>query len=136
MKKIIILLLINQITNSCFFMPLGAPHEHEAKNLTDPNSEIKMVISCLPHDKYYIVSGTEANDNIYISSAKMEQQENLLSDKTFVNQNAEKAYRLRIRDSNFHRKILNDTIKVKIVKSDSKIEMYKFLVIKDNYIRK
>lgn len=136
MRKIIILLLISQMTNSCFLMPLGAPHEHEAKNLTDPNSEIKMVITCLPHDKYYAISGTEANDNIYISSANMEQLENLLSDKTLVNQNTEKVYRLRIGDSNFHRRILNDTVKVKIVKSNSKIEMYKFLVVKDNYLRK
>jgi len=132
MKKIIILLLISQMTNSCFLMPLGAPHEHVTKNLTNPNSEIKMIISCLPHDKYYIVSGTEANDNLYISSAKNEKQENLLSYKTFVNHNNEKAYRLRIEDFNFHRKILNDTINVRIVKSNSKIEIYKFLVITEN----
>ena len=132
MKKVIIILLISQMTNSCFLMSLGAPHEHLTKNLTNPNSEIKMIISCLPHDKYYIVSGTEANDNVYISSAKMKKQENLLSDKTFVNHNNEKAYRFRIADSNFHRKILNDTINVRIVKSNSKIEIYKFLVITEN----
>ena len=130
-----ILLLISQMANSCFLMPLGAPHEHKAKNLTNPNSEIKMIISCMTHNKYYIVSGTDVNDNIYLSSRKMKQPENLLTDKTFVNHDNEKAYRLRIGDYNFHRRILNDTINVRIVKSDSTIEIYKFLLLKDNYIK-
>jgi len=135
MKKIMIILLISQMANSCFLMPLGAPQGHKTKNITNPNSQIKMIISCLPYDKYYIVSGTEVNDNIYISSGKMEKQENLLTDKTFVNHNNEKAYRLRIGDAKFQRKILKDTINVRIVKSDSTIEIYKFLVIKDDYIK-
>ncbi len=120
--------------NSC--LTTGAPHGHIAESINGSNSKIKVRISCQPNSKYYTVSGFEKNDSLYITSRKMKGQENKMIDKKFLCiSDSVKSYRLRIGDHNFHRKLLNDTVEVKVVKPDSSYKVYKFLIIKDRHIR-
>lgn len=113
----------------------GAAHSHLTKGIDKSNFKIKLRIFCTQNHKEYIVSGTEKNDEVYISSDKMKKMENPCLIRNFFDDST-KLYSLRIGDSNFHRKLLNDTIKVKIVKSNATIEIYKFLILKDNHIKK
>ena len=131
MKKITAILAILTL-HSCL-MP-GAPHGHLAESIE--NTTIKVRIPCQPNNKYYTVTGVEKTDSVYISSRKMKMQDHLLVDKNFLCLgDSIKSYRLRIGDHNFHRKLLNDTIEVKVVKQDASVQVYHFLVVKDSYIR-
>lgn len=132
MKKTVILLL-SFIMNSCFLMPLGSPHSHQAICIDEPNSEMKIWVSCQPHNKYYKICGVEKTDTIYISSEKIKKHSEM-TEEYFLCGDSLKSYRLRIGDANFHRNLMSDTLRVKIVKSNS-YKIHKFLMVKDHYIK-
>ena len=127
------MLVLCKLVSSCF-LALSAAHGHLYQNTEKSNAKIKLRVFCTQNRKQYIVSGFEKNEEVYINSAKMKNIFNHCLPQNIYGDSA-KVYSLRIGDSNFHRKLLNDTVKVKIIKSNSTIEIYKFLIMKDRYIK-
>ena len=135
MKRIIIILILILTLNSCFlFMPPGAPHGHSFEDIDNPNSQIGVSIMCTQGKKYYRISGIEKNDSVNISSNKIKRAKSFYLSNSYSTDSS-KLYYLRIGDFNFHRKLLDDTVKVNVIKPNSDISTYKFLVTKDSYIK-
>lgn len=133
--RLLTLLALGLLSGSCFLMPPGAPHGHRATALDTKDPGLQVTVFCTPHHKHYRVSGAGALDSIYISSEKMKADGSLLQDKYFLCGGETKSHTVRMGDGRFHRQLLQDTIRVTIVKADGSRSTHLFLMDQDPYIR-
>ncbi|HLN94975.1 MAG TPA: hypothetical protein VK183_05005 [Flavobacterium sp.] len=94
-----------------------------------------MWVNCQPHTKHFRVCGVEKDDAVYIRSNKIKDGPKEMTAYYSVCGDSLTPYPLRMGDAYFHRRAVDDTIAITIVKSDSSKEVYHFLVLKDRFIK-
>lgn len=135
MKNIILVLLANHFFSVVNLVLSGQPHCHTLKCLDNSNSKIKMSVFCTTHKKYFQVCGVEKNDAVYIRSKNVRNPKKYyLTEKS--DNDTGRSFESITSNYVFHRKILNDTVSLRIIKQDSTVLEYKFLIIKDSIFKK
>lgn len=126
MKKIVLILFIAFLLNSCFLAITGTPHTHSYKEINGKN-DLKLGVVCYYLNKTFSIKNIGFEDSIYIKSSSFKKPEEKKSFNKINGKDSLYHYGWRIGDRKYHKNFEKDTIEIIKVTKEGHTINYKFI---------